>query len=541
MSQFENPRFLHICVSSLVEVPPIGFKEKGKQMSLKCSRPVLLVVLMSLLVSVSGAHEEAMDDATLASTLFYKQSDKLILTYEEFRGLSAEHQREWLEDLRDFYSDVDRLGLNANLPVEMDVAEVSPVEAFPWLKVAAWLPKWCAVSWTAMTAPTPAQAASGNSCQVLNYSSSASHAGGVCLVCYYTMGAGNVQTTQKVEQCSKADPYSMDPGAVANELVGNIKKANPQLGINLSNDDIKPGLQGIVSGDSNSYQVTKANPVNPTGTFKVQADPSGVKVLQVAPQEADKKISPADPMAVVQTQQDGTILKQQSNTPGAKVVETRALGDTGSLKSNDNQDVDEYMARGKLACIYAGWALQGSGKDQKGRCQAVSEKEIFNEKGDRTTYSCKKPNAKAKASSPVVYGDNNNGKNPILCNPVVFGLRDGKPICVARASAKDKGVTKKCNEASHQIDPDGKSALALATKNPSQYRELTRRVETLCVNGEKDVAGLKKIFAAKGRSPASIQASLQDLSDTCTVLQERMAVLKNANSAASRAAAGTHQ
>ena len=72
-------------------------------MSLKCSRPVLLVVLMSLLVSISGAREEAMDDATLASTLFYKQSDKLILTYEEFRGLSAEHQREWLEDLRDFY------------------------------------------------------------------------------------------------------------------------------------------------------------------------------------------------------------------------------------------------------------------------------------------------------------------------------------------------------------------------------------------------------------------------------------------------------
>lgn len=202
---------------------------------------------------------------------------------------------------------------------------------------------------------------------------------------------------------------------------------------------------------------------------------------------------------------------------GPEELKIKSLGDTGVLKRNDNLDVEEITAVKDNACIYAGWAIQ-----TKGPCKPISEKELIDTEGNRTLFSCKKPTSVNEIK--VLSGNEEDAI--VLCNPILFGLENDRPICIRPA----KNATEECKRRSNEIAET--HALTLAMNNPAEYRSLNTRFTQLCQSSEE---ALDAHFRSRGKNKTQARNAVKDVSQTCVHLREKMAELTSANESSKKA------
>ncbi|WP_374076624.1 hypothetical protein [Bdellovibrio bacteriovorus] len=441
---------------------------------------VLLFVLLNICAFQANA------DGAL-----YKLTDKITLSYEEFRALTPENQEAWIRELRAFNHNIEMIESGERISAKPPKF----VSIFPWMMERLQNSTGICTTIQFLTQSTPAQAAD-EKCQVRNYANPSR-------ICIYCPG----DAVSGVNVCS-SNPYKS-----SSEVTQDLMKA-------FENKDYRGARVGIdpkkleehvkqVQDEGGALEF--ATPVIRRDTVvKKIVTPSSSQpvVVELGPDARVEKPSKAGPLTTVERRDStGAVLERASNDRRIEDYKLKELGDTGGIKSNDNLDVDEVTSSGRLACIYAGWALQGQ------NCSPVSEKEIFDASGKKVVYSCKE-NSKEGA----VKGDTQDGKATVLCNPVIFGLLNGKPVCTVRA----KNATEECAKKA----PPAKDALEFARNNPHSYRALVRRVDTLC---QQDESSLRKHFEKRGYASKRVDHSIKDLGTTCSHLRGRMAELVQAN------------
>lgn len=429
---------------------------------------------------------------------FYKSTEKLTLSYEEFRALSPKNQEAWIKELRVF-----------NHNIEMIESGQRPSEKLPkYFSVFPWMMEHLKGSQTAgvikLFQGEAAQA--DESCDVVKATGTT-----ICLRCPRGTQEGSLTGARA---CA---PMYDDPKAIADSMLRQLGSSeNRGAKVNINADT----LRGYVEeAQENGAAIFSAPVIRRDMVVEKVVTPSGTHEVERPLGTALTKPSNAEPTKTVQRiDASGTVVEQVTNKKGVEDYKLKELGDRG-FRGNENLDVDEWKDKNRLACIYAGWAVQDSGK---GLCPPVSEKTMKDAAGNKVTYSCKNPPPEG-----AIAGDNADGKSVVLCSPVVFGLKDGKPICIARS----KNATEQCSK----IAPSASEALSFAKNNPEEYRSLMNRVSTLC-QGQKETpeqyeASLRKHFEARGYAQKRIDFSIKDVSATCVHLRSRMASLVDANKA----------
>ncbi|KHD88580.1 MAG: hypothetical protein OM95_08755 [Bdellovibrio sp. ArHS] len=441
-----------------------------------------LVMLLSFLVLSSGV---------FAQNKFYKSTDKMTLSYEEFRGLSEANQKAWLNEIRAFYAKIDAVeaGERINLKRKYSLLPDFLFKAVATSRVL------CAA--TSFFQGLPTQAADER-CQVHRSVKMA-----VSLVCLRCPG----DRLSGVNVCTSAND---DAATISKNLLGELeKKSYEGAKVQISADQLAKHVEVTLDEGSSPFAAPVLRKETVVKRIVTPASSEEV-VIDLGPQAQIQKASKTEPLTVVERRDSsGAVLDRVGNNPHVSDFHLRSLEDVGSLKGNDNLDVEEVVKTEHLACVYAGWAVEGP------QCSPISEKEIRDASGKLVTYSCKN-----QKSETTIYGDNEEGKAIVLCNPVLFGLKEDKPICIRRS----KNATEECVKASNKAS----ETLAFAKSNPQEYRALVRRVDVLC---QQDESVLRKHFEKRGRSKSQVDYAIKDLSATCIHLRGRMAELVDANKA----------
>ncbi|WP_295902133.1 hypothetical protein [uncultured Bdellovibrio sp.] len=442
-------------------------------------------VLFFVLITLGTFHVHAQG-------ALYKSTDKITLSYEEFRALTPENQEAWIKELRAFNHNIELI--ESGQRISAKPPKYSSI--FPWMMERLQAnQKFCA-AFQFLTQSTPAYAAD-EKCQVRNFSSPSR-------ICIYCPG----DEVSGVNVCSASGAYS-DSSKITQELMRAFENKDyrgARVGI-----DVKKLEEHVKHVQEEGGAFEFQTPVIRRDTVvKKVVTPSSSQpvVIDMGPDAKVEKPTGAGPITTFEKRDStGAVLERKSNDRRVEDYKLKELGDIGGIKSNDNLDVDEVTSKDRLACIYAGWALQGK------NCSPVFEKEVFDASGKKVTYSCKTP-----PKEGAIQGDTEDGKATVLCNPVVFGVKEGKPICTVRA----KNATEECAKKS----PPAKEALDFARNNPQSYRALVRRVDTLC---QQDEGALRSHFAKRGYNEKRIEHSVKDLGATCSHLRGRMAELVQAN------------
>ncbi|MFN8945954.1 MAG: hypothetical protein ACK5WZ_15160 [Pseudobdellovibrionaceae bacterium] len=167
-------------------------------------------------------------------------------------------------------------------------------------------------------------------------------------------------------------------------------------------------------------------------------------------------------------------------------------------------------------CIFAGFPVVGA------TCQAPQMVELKFE-GANKKFSC-------------VAGEGHVTPDPIdptktqICNPVLFGLKDKKPICIGRPFIS---ATKKCREESAT---GGESTLAEAVQivrdNPTEYQKLMQMYELFCKGTNRQEISTHLSTLGERLSQGSAN-NRNDIAETCLELGAQYRSLQS-----SRAASG---
>lgn len=443
----------------------------------------MTAMLFSLLITLTSS--------AFAQGKFYKATDKITLSYEEFRALSDENQKAWLKEIQAFYAKVDAVDAGERINPKRKYSFL-PEFLFQALSNST---SFCATS--SILIGNPAEA-TDERCQVQRSVKAAASL--VCMRCPGDRLSG-------VYVCTSAND---DASTISRNLLKELDKKDYEGSkVQISADQLAKHVEVTLDEGSSPFEapILRKNTV-----VKRIVTPSSSEevVIDLGPDAQIKKASKAGPMTVTERRDEsGAVLDRVGNNPHVKDYHLRALEDVGNSKGNDNLDVEEVSKTERLACVYAGWAVEGP------QCSPISEKEIRDASGKSVTYSCK-----ANQEGSAIYGDNEDGKSIVLCNPVLFGLKDEKPICIRRS----KNATEECVKASNKAS----ETLAFAKANPSEYRALVRRVDILC---QQDETVLRKHFEKRGRSKSQVDYAIKDLSATCVHLRGRMAELVDANKA----------
>ncbi|WII71358.1 hypothetical protein QJS83_12885 [Bdellovibrio sp. 22V] len=431
-----------------------------------------------------------------AQNAFYKATDKITLSYDEFRALTPEKQELWIKELRAFNHNIELIESGQRISEKRSKL----FSIFPWLEEMTFSPKVCA-TWELLK--PAASYAADERCQVEKRVQGGSQY--LCVKCPGDAHSG-------VNVCTS--PWGSSDEVSRNLLKEFEKKDYSGARVNIDAATLARHVEIAQDEGSAAFSapVERKNTVVKTVVTPASSQPV---VIELGPDAKVERPSTADPITTVESRDaSGAVLERVSNDRRVEDFRLRNLSDVGNLKGNDNLDVDEVTSKGRLACIYAGWALQGSGRDGKGRCLPVSEREVMDASGKRVTYSCKHPPSDGSISG------NDGGDAVVLCNPVIFGIKNNKPLCIKRSKTATEDCTKLAGSAKDTLD--------FARNNPQEYRALVRRVDTLC---QQDETALREHFNKRGYGQRQISNAVKDLGSTCSHLRERMAELVDANKA----------
>lgn len=431
-----------------------------------------------------------------AQNALYKSTDKITLSYDEFRALTPEKQELWIKELRAFNHNIELIESGQRISEKRSKL----FSIFPWLEEVTFSPKVCA-TWELLKPVT--SYAADERCQVEKRVQ-----GGLQYLCMKCPGDAH----SGVNVCTS--PWGSSEEVSRNLLKEFEKKDYTGARVNIDAATLARHVEIAQDEGSAAFAapVERKNTVVKTVVTPASSEPV---VIDLGPNAKVEKPSLAGPTTTVERRDEtGAVLDRVTNDRKVKEFHLRELSDVGSLKGNDNLDVDEVTSKGRLACVYAGWALQGSGKDGGGRCQPVSEREVIDASGKRVTYSCKNPPSEGAISG------NDGGDAVVLCNPVIFGVKDNKPLCIKRSKTATEDCTKLAGPAKDTLD--------FARNNPQEYRALVRRVDTLC---QQDETALREHFKKRGYGTKQVNNAVKDLGSTCSHLRGRMAELVDANKA----------
>lgn len=268
-------------------------------------------------------------------------------------------------------------------------------------------------------------------------------------------------------------------------------------------DDIKP------FGSSISSVISSASNKTPP-TIEV----TGSREMFIGNEKAEdvlKKNNPngttSDSASTTTQSNNGTAqpTATTNNTPQTVQTANNPTIQTQAKSSGDAKDPNK-----KFRCIYAGFTIYGQS------CSPVSE--FFYEitrpvSGNWVNFSCtgntlaqNKGRTSSGHQGKIVTADPVDPKKKVLCNPILFGTIDDKPICVS-----GKNATKECRAASQQDPKALKKAVFMAKQNPTYYEEFKRTIENLCDGN-----------TAKTYQKSLNPKSSKDLTATCAVYMAQM-------------------
>lgn len=72
---------------------------------------------------------------------FYRKSEKLVVSYDEFRRMRPVKQEQWIKAVQDFYVNLEKIEKGER--VGYVAIEFQPIDSFAWLTVKALVPKIC--------------------------------------------------------------------------------------------------------------------------------------------------------------------------------------------------------------------------------------------------------------------------------------------------------------------------------------------------------------------------------------------------------------
>lgn len=161
------------------------------------------------------------------------------------------------------------------------------------------------------------------------------------------------------------------------------------------------------------------------------------------------------------------------STAPADVNGSELLADKKSKTAKAAGDKKTAPANtGKFRCIYAGFTIKGDD------CKPQTEY-----KNGGKTYACTGTGANRVTPTKV------DEKKSILCNPILFGLNAGKPICIAYADRKSS--TKKCLEESRKIKTSMEDARKLWKTDEASYKLMSETMANFCKGDATTTAYMK--------------------------------------------------
>lgn len=263
------------------------------------------------------------------------------------------------------------------------------------------------------------------------------------------------ERAQITSDSNNANKRVTEAQAKVNELTQKIKDLNTEYTIvSISNPDIPP----------------------------TQEDLQRYKVLP-------NEISAAE-RALTQAKND--LRQAEANREAVKQSNTQRLTDLGRRAAAASL---VESSEGKFICIYAGFAINGEKCQPKNQIKLKLKKEDAN----ATTIACK-------------------STSQALCNPLLFGLNNGKEICVSRgpdATAKCQEIATKKAES---VDAGLDSAIALANANPAEYDRMVQMYSGVCQGKDQNAI---ETFLKAGHPNVSSKADLADIAKTCIYFKER--------------------
>lgn len=207
---------------------------------------------------------------------------------------------------------------------------------------------------------------------------------------------------------------------------------------------------------------------------------------------------------------------------------------------------------GSLRCIYAGFPIYGT------NCRArASYKDPVNKKnytctdrevnararpattgtetrrgarlpraattgtGTTTTTAAATPPTDAAANEyQTILPDPVDPQKTVLCNPLLFGLKNGKPLCIARGASATQTCRKESSGADGKMTAQAKeSALALMRENPGEYEKLKNALTEICRGPNSDENTIKTYWLSKQKT----EKTASDLAKTCNDFGPRLA------------------
>ncbi|MGZ3692157.1 MAG: hypothetical protein ACXVAX_11685, partial [Pseudobdellovibrio sp.] len=143
-----------------------------------------------------------------------------------------------------------------------------------------------------------------------------------------------------------------------------------------------------------------------------------------------------------------------------------------------------------VRCVYGGFAIVNDKK-----CHSVSS--LDDEK--QSLHNLKLPdevtNKNLSCSKPT---------EPVLCNPILFGLKDNGPLCVSKSS----GATRSCSGVSGKDDASYAVITKIILANKPAYTEQLKQWHQVC-NLKNNCADVKS------------SGAIADIRSTCASLKEK--------------------
>lgn len=413
-----------------------------------------------------------------------------MLTYEEFRRLKPQSQREYIKDLREFFETLNRQGYSN------ETAAMSRYQIFAQLFALAGFPE--------------IRAADPSECADVRF-----EFGGMNTICTGPLSCNYDQVGQTIRRCPETFKAWIAPAAQGaepgnNELQLRSMLASNNLLAQKYGEEMRAGLEdkrvavnGTLISASQPLQTSTAL-ANPTIMTPETSAAQREREERLKQQEREKRADaaateeiPPDPAMRVRTADLARNREQDT-----KIDEELRKQREECLKTKSAKECLKESSNG-LACIYGGFVVEGK------KCRHVDS---FEDKKENKIYSCVKKDA--PAGKTVVTPEPFEEGKPVLCNPLLFGLRAGKPMCVARS----KRATRSCFEMVRGQDhaQELEEARKMMAANPEEYRKLRRAVENLC-QGVNNNEIKKYIRENLGRS----ESSSADLADTCVTFAAR--------------------
>lgn len=500
---------------------------------------------------------------------FYRKSEKIVLSYDDYRRIRPVKQAQWTKAIQEFYVNLEKIE-NGQRTGYVAV-DYNPINSFDWLSVKAWVPKIC----TTVELLFSSQAAHATLAEQIEIKKlQAIDFKNQNLRRFLNSQYEKAERRLKEEQdylATMRRAGAAAPSAIAEQVakINQLNLAKIEAGAkfsraNSSAESSSKSVESAIAKAQTSSALKLAEKANAKAAsmasaelklaekanIKAQADINRLKVLAEEKLVEYKKTDKAEAWLSVNKDLDKaksegdrtTRALSNANKENQKynksVTTTPASTKTsGGVKTADGPDYasptgtlwqggdkteaqnlkeftsKEEAGKARNTCIYAGWIQQVpkdiDTKNRASRCPRVTKMTL-----GKVNYSCE--STSDSESSTLRMPATNDPEATILCNPVVFGLvnvQTKEPLCVKPSSS----VTAECAKQSGSRGLDPLEALKL---HPNEYRVLTTRITSLCTG---DREALTSHFQSLGvTDKRQIENSINDLGQTCDVLKTQL-------------------